>query len=402
MQRILRRLCVLMLVLAPCAQAGSLFEVIADNGGAHASGRSASLIDLVKDAISARGAFTAFSDTSGYTITIRYGGDHSLLLVLTNSGGGFTLTTPTGKTFTNPTMDGLAHDVGGKLKRDRSILDFGDSVLSVTDGHPGASTEIMAAQDYELFASPPTLTRDERAALMERRAAAERERGSMDISADYGRIRARSFDGSSYTLPISYRKPLNERATLVFGFPVNYTEIEGAQIYRGGVGVGLPLQVWLPDTNRPWSWQVALSGSAMAGVSDDMAEGSIVAQGALSSALTYDLPFCSLSMGNHFSFYESEPLAGYDAQVSQQITKNGLKVGVPVGRGWVVETWGIHTYFFESAATRNFYTVGGSLAYRRRGKAGGPSRGSVYLSVYADVADNYVTPHARLGARWSF
>jgi hypothetical protein len=52
----------------------------------------------------------------------------------------------------------------------------------------------------------------------------------------------------------------------------------------------------------------------------------------------------------------------------------------------------------------DYFTVGGSVAYRFLGKAGAPKakRGYVFGGVYADLADHYTAPHVRLGTGWKF
>jgi hypothetical protein len=400
----------LVIAFAPASRAGSLFEVTmspSTGSGGSVTARGNDLTALLDDAILGRRQFANFAAGGNYLITVNYGGTaNALALTFTSVSNVYTIASKAGFTSTSSNRASLVSAVDGALKRRPDDLGFNPaahSLISVNDGNPEATTALMGKESFDTYAMLPSPTRDEREGSTMRIASMQPGQSSADVSADVGRIRVRSFDGTSYTLPISYRRQLTDRVGMAVGIPVNYTEIEGAQIYRGGLGLGFPVRLLMPGTNQPWFWQVALSGSGVAAVSDDMVEGAWVVQGAFNNALSYDLPACTLSMGNHLSVYGSESFHGYDSKVSQQITKNGLKVGVPIGRGWVVETWGIHNYFVQDAAVRNYFSVGGTLAYRRGPKGNlGWNRPTAYLSFYTEISDHYVTSHLRLGSQWKF
>ena len=132
-----------------------------------------------------------------------------------------------------------------------------------------------------------------------------------------------------------------------------------------------------------------------------MLAGGAIGQGGLSSMLTYDFGKFSLTMGNYFGCFEGIPItvSGYsfNPDISQQITKNGLKVSIPIKQHWVFEVYGIHTKFLESAAVNQYVTVGAEFGWR---SASNKSYWSI--GFYSDIAGNYTSTHAKIGTSWKF
>jgi hypothetical protein len=69
--------------------------------------------------------------------------------------------------------------------------------------------------------------------------------------------------------------------------------------------------------------------------------------GALTNVFSLRWHGITMTYGNYISFFQGETLVSNDPAfpkgTSQQIMKNGLKVDMPFGKGWTLETYGIYT-----------------------------------------------------------
>ena len=106
-------------------------------------------------------------------------------------------------------------------------------------------------------------------------------------------------------------------------------------------------------------------------------------------------------MGNHISFHEGLKVSvddyTFDPQVSQQIIKNGLKLGRSLGQRWYAEAYVIDTEFVRAAFTSRYTTVGAGVGYR-----GVKKKGYVMLGSYADFGPGYQSAHLQAGTGWKF
>jgi len=170
----------------------------------------------------------------------------------------------------------------------------------------------------------------------------------------------------------------------------------------------VPVKIFKQDADHRWLWQVTPSGGALVAGSADYLAGGLLYAGTLTSLLGYDFGPFAVAMGNQIGFCDTINLkAGdyeFDSGVEQRILKNGLQVSVPFGGRWVAQVRGTYTRFLEDAAVPDYFTVGGDVAYRFLGKADAEEakRGYAFVGVYADLADNYTSPHVRLGTAWKF
>lgn len=311
-----------------------------------------------------------------------------------------------GYVSTNGARGGLANNLGNDVERGYrgplgSVLR--KSLIAVTDGNPAATTALLAEQTFEEFAAGP---QEQWSGMQARiRAGATTASGaSLQAAPSVGVINAGSFHGTTYSLPLTYRRRLSTRVGLSISLPLNYVEVEDAEVYRAGVLVGVPVRVVGLAPESCWLWQVTLSGGCMAGVSSDLLDGAVVEQGAVSSALTGVFGPCRLTMGNQFSLFETTPIAGYSTSLSQQLLKNGLRFEVPWRPNWTLQLWAIHTRFVQTAALQDYATVGGTMAWRT--PPGWPlpwmRGGTLNLGAYSHFGTDYRAPHFRIGTEWKF
>ncbi len=396
--------------LMPCAIAGDLFNIntVTTDGGPpmNLTAGSSSVINLVQSAINADGSFASFANR-GYSASLQYAGvANAINFTVNNAGTSATLQIPStgfSKTFTGTSRSDLNSQITAFLKSDgeseyaKFLKAMNEqSTVAVSDGNPNSSTAMMASQAFDDYAFGPVESRDERAA-----SEAQSVHACIGAVADIGTFSSQGINGTSYSLPISMGFKFSDRVGIGVSVPLNYTEVEGAKIFSAGLTLALPVKIILPGDDQPWSWQLTPSGGAIASASEDMLAGGAIGQGGLSSMLTYDFGKFSLTMGNYFGWFEGIPvtLGGdtFNPDISQQIVKNGLKVSVPIKQHWVVEVYGIHTKFIESAAVDQYVTVGAEVGWRSSS-----TRSYWSIGFYSDIADNYTSTRAKIGTSWKF
>lgn len=388
-----------LLAATSATQAGDLFSISANNG-ATVGGNN--VVDLIDHAVNQAGAFAGA--TSG---NLKYGGVANAIQYNTAAGGPYQIIIPS--TGLNVSFN-TTQELKDYLKKDGSteVAKFlkamaAQSLVTITDGNPGASTARSASDSYQNYGMTFAETKEEKDANKP-----NTDRVGFGIIADVGRFDANGIRGEVYSLPLFARFKLTDRVGLNLDLPLNYTKIEGANAFGVGLGVGLPIKVIPRAKDSPWYWQLTPFGGANATGSKDMAAGGLLADGGMNSLLAYDFGKFTLSMGNHFSLHEGIPItvAGYkfDPGVSQQILKNGLKLDVPLGNRWIVDVYAVHTKFLTAAAVDQYVTVGGEIGYRLLGKADAPNKkgGYLKLGLYADVGENYTSAHAQFGSGWKF
>ena len=391
------------------AVAGDLFNINAvttDGGPAmNQTAGSSSVLNLIQSAVDAQGDFSSFNGR-GYNASLQYAGvANAINFSVNNAGTSATLQIPStgfSKTFTGTSRDDLNNQITSFLKTDgqseyaKFLKAMNEqSTVAVSDGNPNSSTAMMASEAFSDYAFGEGETRAEKASR------ADAVRTSFGVVADIGSFTSGGISGTSYSLPLSMNFNLTDRVGIGVAVPLNYTEIEGAKIFSAGLTLALPVKIILPGDNQPWSWQLTPSGGAIASASEDMLAGGAIGQGGISSMLTYDFGKFSLTMGNFFGCFEGIPITvsgdTFNPDVSQQITKNGLKISVPVKQHWVVEAYGIHTKVLQSAAVNQYFTVGAEIGWRS-------SSQKSYWSIgfYSDIADNYTSTRAKIGTSWKF
>lgn len=395
-------------------RAEDLFSLTAIGTGSTNTVGSKSLLSLVEQVINGTGQFNYFQANDLLLGTLRYAGVNDAIRFTNNAAGTSARiiipSTGLNRQFTGGTRAQVEDQIEQFLKTEGSaeVAKFlkamaAQSLVAVTDGNPNSTTAFSAAQTYGNYGMDFAETNEEKDSPKE-----SAGRGGFGIIADVGTFDANGIKGTTYSLPLYARFKLTERVGLNFDLPVNYVDIEGAQVFGLGLGLGLPIKVVPRAKGSPWHWQLTPFGGASASGSQDFVAGGLLVNGGANSMLAYDFGRCTLSMGNHFSLYEGVPLTidtyTFDPGVSQQILKNGLKLDVPLGRRWVFDVYGIHTKFLASAAIDQYVTVGGEIGYRLLGKADAAKKKSGYLKfgVYAELGKNFTSAHAQFGTGWKF
>lgn len=345
------------------------------------------------------------------------GVDNALLFSIQRPGGPGTFTTARltspvsglDKTFQGP-EDEVYDQIENFLKKDGSkeYANFlkamsARSKVSPTDGNPGAATARSSFQNYAEYSSTITETREEKELPKELAG-----RAGFGLVGDIGVFDANGIRGTAYSLPLFAKFKLSDRVGLNFNIPLSYTEIEDAKVFGAGLTIGVPIKVIMKQKGNPWFWQVTPFGGGNVTGSKEIVTGGLIVNGGIGSVVSYDFGRFELSMGNQFSQYESVALdfdgVKVDPGVAQKIVKNGLKVGVPFAKRWVVEAYAVHTKFLEAAGVDQYITTGGEIGYRFLGKpdAAKKKNGYMKLGLYTDIGNGYFSPHIQFGSGWKF
>lgn len=379
--------------------------VITATGGPTVTVGANNVVDLIERAVNRSDSFAALA--GAVTGSLNYAGVANAITYTSPGAGSSTITIPStgfSRTFatTQELTDFLKKDGANEVAKFLKAM-AAQSLVAVTDGNPNASTARVGADAYQNYGMTFAETKEEKDANKPNGG-----RVGFGIIADVGSFDANGLKGTVYSLPMYARFKLTDRVGLNLDLPLNYTEIEGAQVFGVGLGLGVPVKVVPRAKDSPWYWQLTPSVGANASASKDFAAGGLLANGGLNSLLAHDFGAFTVSMGNHFSVYEGVPItvSGYkfDPGVSQQILKNGLKLDVPIGKRWIFDVYAVHTKFLASAALDQYFTVGGEIGYRMLGKPTAEKKGGGYLKLglYADVGEKYTSAHAQFGSSWKF
>jgi len=272
--------------------------------------------------------------------------------------------------------------------------------FGVGAGNPNSTTALQASSLYNEYGFSPVQTGAEREDP-------EDQAGMMGFSimGDVGFIRAQGYTAKTYSVCPFVPFRLSSRVRLDVGVPLNYTEVEGAQIFRAGLQLGMPILLKKRNIREGerLRWQVAPSGSISAAGTADMLDGGLIAGAGLTSQLAYDFGGIEVSMGNQFNVFQSLPVTvanyTFDPRLSSQIIKNGLKIGVPIASHWYVEAYAIDTELLGDARYLSRYTtLGGGVGYRANTK----KRGYLMVGGYTHLGEGWSQTSFQFGTGWKF
>lgn len=371
-----------------------------------------SIPDLIERIINAEGEFAQYNTAPVVEAQLRALGVANAIQLDINAGGP-TVTARIrsiaglDRTFSGPTRadvedqidEFLKNEGAGELAKLLAYLNAA-SPLSVISGNPNSSAAITAQTTFDQYG------------FGEGRTNAEMEEGldptyEIAFRGDVGLIEANGYKARSYSLPISFSIVERQRWALRAQIPLNYTDVEGATIYRAGMNLALPIMVIgsTPEHKSQWYWQVTPSGGTQVTASEDLLAGGMLNNASLTSALEYNFGKAfhniSVSMGNQFTVIESMELTiadySFDPKLSSQIMKNGLKVSVPFFNRWLFDAYFIDTRFFgDDSYSDGYETVGVAVGFRRK-------KGAYFkVGSYAHFAKDFTSANFHAGAGWKF
>lgn len=374
---------------------------------------SSNLPDKITELVEGNGHFNQLNNRE-FIASLRYGGvQQALRFDIRQGGPGWTatLTSPFDPTiinrpFTGATRQELEDNIDayltqnglGDLAKLLAALDK-RTIAGSLDGNPVAATAFAAGSYFGEYGLRPTETSEE----AEGDAGGSTSRSGIAMTADVGTFRSEDFEGETYSWTPMVPIALGEarRVRLEFALPLNYTVIEGADQFRVGGQLGVAMLLKKRGKDQPWLWQVTPHGGALVSGSLDLLAGGVLMSGGVTSYLSYRWHEWEFSMGNHVSLHEGLAVTvddyEFDPDVSQQILKNGLKVGRSLGKRWYAEGYLIDTEFLQDAFISRYLTAGVGVGYR------GPERkGYVMVGLYGNFGDEYTSGSFQFGTGWKF
>ena len=216
------------------------------------------------------------------------------------------------------------------------------SEIHLSDGTPVSTTALMADYTFYGFGS-----------LAERMALGlvgeeSSKPNAISLTFDTGEFDVQGQHGTTYTIPIAGGFRINDRVRLDYEIPLQYITIDGTSLMQAGLTLDLPMKVIIPSEDQPLAWQVTPTIAIATSGSKE-----IIGGVALTNVVSYRWHGITATYGNYISGFAGDVLVANDAAfptgVNQQIMKNGLRLDIPFGKSWLIELYGIHTQFFQSA-----------------------------------------------------
>jgi hypothetical protein len=315
---------------------------------------------------------------------------YGLFLVLVGSpvlfaqtGGNLNLGSSSGDPFRISYANGLATVLPVPLPAKQQQPQLGD-------GTPISATALLADSTFYGFGTPVD------------RAFAGGRNSVIGISFDAAEFDIKGQKGETYTFPITGAFKISDRVRLNYAVPLQYLKLPDVELFQGGVTLDMPINVLVPSSERPWSWDVTPALAFAEAGSKEWIGG-----GAVTNLLTYRFKNIALAYGNYLSFFEGHRWAfddpNFEKRVSQQIMKNGLKITAQFGY-WVFDAYGIYTEYFRSAAVSSYFTIGGEIGRQFIWSYKGVpvDLGLLSLGFYTEQGNRFSSGHVQFGSAWRF
>lgn len=399
-----------------------------------------SLPELANDFADLEGAFTPF-DGLAFSASLDYAGVADAIAFTYDPTGGagggelLTITNLEGYGAVAP-FDSANGSLGDQLE-DFFLKDNPDalsqflravsrqSLIAITDGNPSAATARSAQYSYEWFGlnadqSPTSVelfndftVRDHRRQVDAARAEAEATGEEPQVPqfpaheasspwrwrAHLGGSTIDAGDYSGYGLDfwLGTEAVLNEHLSIHIGGAFAYTDIEGANAFKGGVHFDVPVRIVIPAPGDQvgWTWQVT-PGVAAEGVgSFDYAAGGAILSAGVVNRVTADLPQgWSITAAQSIGYFDGQNLHfgdyEFDPGVSQSILKLGGKVSKRIGDKAFVYAGATWSDFLEDAAVDDWWTPTAGLGFRFR------NGGVISVGYQGNFADDLTTTGGRI------
>ncbi|GAB5497254.1 MAG: hypothetical protein Phyf2KO_23340 [Phycisphaerales bacterium] len=398
------------------------------------------LPDLASDLADTEGDFASFDGVS-FDAMLRYAGVEGAIDISYDptggSGGGALLTINNIQGYTGPpiVLDEADGDLGDQLEdfflKDNPdiIEDFlsaiaEESVVAITDGNPLASTARSAKYRFDRFglfadispasnqinrmfvdSNDPGLSEpvEDDVPRMEMGSAVVDHGGFLSRIDFLGQtVEAGDFSGSSFDLTMSTEMRFTDRFSLVFGLPVGYHTIEGADVFNIGLHLDAPINILLVEENadQGFSWTVTPGVSGEAVVSYDFAAGGTLYSFGITNAFRYDYKKLTLIAAQQITWHESAELDvdeyKIDPGIDQQILKLGGKAVYRLTDGAAIYGGATWTDFLEDAAVENYVTPVAGVAWQLKNGA------NMTVGYEGDFGDDYDAHGGRISFQLPF
>jgi len=337
-------------------------------------------------------------------------------------------------------------DLGDQLKdffledNPEALSDFieainAQSLVGVTDGNPVSMTARSARYKYDWFGLNADLATTKHEVyrdfqMRDYRRAIDRENGrasetgdeAVDVAdppelpneqrhgwlrsrfhVDGGLVSAGGFDGYTIDAWIGTEMIFSEHVSFHIGGAFGYNNIEGADVFKGGLHLDLPIRIVVPEPGAKvgWTWQVTPGGAIESSGSWEYASGGLMLSGSVVNRVTADLPAgWSITAAQSWTIHQGQEIQfqdiEFDPGVDQQLVKIGGKVSKRIGdEGFLFGgvTW---SDFLEEAAVDDFWTPFAGVGFTFRNGA------TLAIGYEGDFGDDFTRHAGRLDLRFPF
>jgi hypothetical protein len=368
---------------------------------------SSKMLDFLQQLVNNEAQFAQF-DLRDYQASFKFLGVANALRIAENATGtAVTIDfTPIGvsRTFTGATEDAVYDQIEDFFLSDGAdvIARFWKSIATqsaaaITDGNPKAATASSANATFtsEGFTSVAELGLEN----------GEGQSGTpskprfsgLAVGFNSGRFEAGPFTGTFNDFSLS--KTLF-KVTQV-SLSASILDLEGAKIYGTSVAMGVPLRLRTMGENRRVNWRVTPLAGVGSRFSLDLANGAALWHAGLVNTIDYrvarKLVLCLVNQATrHRSIALPAGDVDYDPRIDQTILKNGVRAVTPLTRRVIADVFAIDTRFLKDAAVDQFFSVGGSIAFR--------TTESFNLSLGAnyDTGKNFKSYSVGLSSAWKW
>jgi hypothetical protein len=394
--------------------AGSLaaadpFSVTVSSHGMHGPDSltvgSSSFLDLIDDLVNARAEFTVF-DGMEYNATLDYlGVGDAMNFFLNGSGTEAFLEIPSlgfSESFFGGSREEVYDQIEDWFKKDGADVyaDFlksiaKESAASVTDGNPTAATAAAAQSSFETLGWTPIED------LLTEPGAASPNYSGFGLGFNSGRFKAGNLRGSKSDLALPFKFRLSDRLSLAGSIPVQWIDLEGAKVYGVGAHLALPYRMRMMSKEEPMNWRLTPMIGMTLRASGDLASGAALFQYGLINSIDYRINSkWIICIVNQLSGYQSLTVTyddyEFDPDITQIILKNGVRGVTKVSDRWILDAYLVDTRFLESAAVKQFWTIGGSAMFKLT-----KTRNLQFGANY-DTGDDFSAWSVGLSTAWRF
>ena len=351
-----------------------------------------SVIDLVQNLIETQDQFAGFQGQA-FTASLDYGGVPDAIQFSRNAAGtSATVTIPStgfSRTFTGSNEQEVLDEIEDFLLKEgaseyarflRTVNE--QSMLGVVDGNPRAATAMFSDDAFFKFGLHRSPT--------DAGSLASGTPGGTGLRLDFraGLDDTEAGDGYHVTGSFSSVSRIGDRVGLALSAPFSYREVEGAEVFAGGLEFSLPIVVLSPFGGRGVVWQLTPTVYGGAAGSEDLAAGGTLFGGGGTSSLSIPLGgSAALTIGNGFYFHEGYSIHigeyEFETDLSQQVMKHGIMLTQGLGP-LSVDVGITYTDFLQEAAVDNYLspTLGVTL---------GAGSVGVRVAYQGDMADGFTS-----------
>ncbi len=362
-------------IFAPWTKAGDLFSLTATGGTTTVRGAGSNVINLVQDLADNSASFAPLKNQP-FTSTLNYAGVSNALNVSQSfDGAGHRIVNvqvpSTGLNRTFSSANGNLDDQLREFLKHEGLAALSDfqqtvnrtSAAGAVDGNPLAATALLADAGYQQFAlhrSPFELNGE--------RYTTASGRGESRFWMEGGVLDGGDITGAYASATLASEYHFNDAVALAFTVPIRWETLRGANIFSGGMVLGLPLTIIPGRGSNSLAWTITPAGHGAVVGSADFASGGLLYGGQVDNSISYTVGALILTIASEAGYFHGAniSIAGYDfdTKLNQWVFKNGLQA---------TRAWG--NFFVDGSATwTNF--------------------------LHDTYVDGYLTPQVGLGFRF--